>query len=46
MEVMDSPVIQEITTKNVITKSNLPVCEYAVNPYVGCTGVSTAMPAL
>lgn len=37
MEVMDSPVIQEITTKNVITKSNLPVCEYAVNPYVGCT---------
>ena len=23
--------------KNIISKSNLPVCEYTVNPYVGCT---------
>lgn len=30
-------IIKEITTKNIISKSNLPVCEYAVNPYVGCT---------
>ena len=29
--------IKEIKVKNVITKSNLPVCEYSVNPYVGCT---------
>ena len=34
---MDSPVIQEIIVKNILTKSNLPVCEYSVNPYVGCT---------
>ena len=30
-------IIKEITTKSIISKSNLPVCEYAVNPYVGCT---------
>lgn len=30
-------IIKEIETKSVITKSNLPVCEYSVNPYVGCT---------
>lgn len=29
--------IKEIEVKNVITKSNLPVCEYSANPYVGCT---------
>ena len=29
--------IKEIEVKIVITKSNLPVCEYSVNPYVGCT---------
>lgn len=29
--------IQEINTKSVISKSNLPVCDYSVNPYVGCT---------
>ncbi len=31
------PVIREIETKNVITKTDIPVCDYAVNPYVGCT---------
>ncbi len=34
---MDSLLIREIKVKNIITKSNLPVCEYSVNPYVGCT---------
>ena len=31
------PLIRETAGKSVITKSNLPVCEYSVNPYVGCT---------
>ena len=31
------PIIQEITVKSVLTKSNLPVSDYSVNPYVGCT---------
>ena len=34
---MESPVIRKIEVKSVVTKSNLPVCEYSVNPYVGCT---------
>lgn len=29
--------IQTIRVKSVLSKSNLPVCEYSVNPYVGCT---------
>ena len=29
--------IRNIETKNVMTKSNLPVGGYSVNPYVGCT---------
>lgn len=29
--------IREIEVKGVVTKSNLPVCQYSVNPYVGCT---------
>lgn len=29
--------IQEISVKSVISKSNLPVCDYSVNPYVGCS---------
>ena len=34
---MSSPIIQEVKVKNILSKSNLPVCEYSVNPYVGCT---------
>lgn len=30
-------IIKEVETKNVLTKSNLPVSDYSVNPYVGCT---------
>lgn len=29
--------IQDINTKNIMTKSKLPVGGYSVNPYVGCT---------
>lgn len=31
------PIIKEISVKSIITKSNLPVCDYSVNPYVGCS---------
>ena len=34
---MPNPIIREIQVKSVLSKSNLPVCEYSVNPYVGCT---------
>lgn len=30
-------VIRKKTVKSIITESDLPVCEFAVNPYVGCT---------
>lgn len=33
---MESPIVNEIQVKSVLSKSNLPVCEYSVNPYVGC----------
>ena len=29
--------LKEINVKSVLTKSNLPVSDYSVNPYVGCT---------
>ena len=29
--------VKTIYTKSVLSKSNLAVCEYSVNPYVGCT---------
>lgn len=34
---MSSLILNEIQVKSVLSKSNLPVCEYSVNPYVGCT---------
>jgi DNA repair photolyase len=34
---MNIPLIREIQTKNILSKSNLPVCEYSANPYTGCT---------
>lgn len=33
---MGVPVIQKIEAKSILSKSNLPVCEFSVNPYVGC----------
>ena len=30
-------IIKEIETKNILTKSNLPVSDYSVNPYIGCS---------
>lgn len=30
-------IIKPVEVKSVITKSNLPVSDYSVNPYVGCT---------
>ncbi|WP_420341587.1 radical SAM protein [[Clostridium] symbiosum] len=30
-------IIKEIETKSIFTKSNLPVSDYSVNPYVGCS---------
>lgn len=34
---MTELIIHEIEVKSILSKSNLPVCEYSVNPYVGCT---------
>lgn len=34
---MSELIINEIHVKNILSRSNLPVCEYSVNPYVGCT---------
>ena len=37
-EVKESSIlIQDVETKNIMTKSSLPVGGYSVNPYVGCT---------
>ena len=36
-EDMADPVIREIKVRDILTKSDLPVCDYSVNPYVGCT---------
>lgn len=33
----DNILIRDIETKNIMTKSTLPVGGYSVNPYVGCT---------
>lgn len=31
------PILKNIEVKSVFTKTDVPVCDYAVNPYVGCT---------
>ena len=35
--IMEDMVIKEIGVKSILSRSNLPVCEYSVNPYIGCT---------
>ena len=32
-----NPIIQKVDVKSILTKSNIPVTDYAVNPYIGCT---------
>lgn len=34
---MSEPIVKTIYARSILSKSNLPVCEYSVNPYVGCT---------
>ena len=39
-------IVREIDTKNPLTKSDLPVSDYSLNPYVAAnTAASTAMRA-
>lgn len=35
--ILPDPIIRQIEVKNLLTKSNLPMSDYSVNPYVGCT---------
>ena len=43
-EMMENDIlIRDVETKNIMTKSNLPVGGYSVNPYVGCTHGCTVM---
>ena len=35
-EMIDGILVKETVTKNIMTKSSLPVGGYSVNPYVGC----------
>lgn len=34
---MPELIVKPIEVRSILSKSNLPVCEYSVNPYVGCT---------
>lgn len=34
---MQEPIIKIVEARSILSKSNLPVCEYSVNPYIGCT---------
>ena len=40
---MDCILIGEVETKDIMTKSSLPVGGYSVNPYVGCTHALSPM---
>ena len=42
-EVINGILIREVETKNIMTKSSLPVGGYSVNPYVGYMPASIAM---
>ena len=40
-------IIKEINVKSILTKSDIPVGDYSVNPYIGCThDVNIVMQAL
>ena len=45
-EVIDGILIREVETKNIMTKSSLPVGGYSVNPYVGCTHMPASIAML
>ena len=34
---MTEPILKTVEVRSILSKSNLPVCEYSVNPYTGCT---------
>lgn len=34
---MNNVAVRTVPAKSVVTKSNLPVCDFSVNPYVGCS---------
>lgn len=34
---MTEPILKTVEVRSIMSKSNLPVCEYSVNPYTGCT---------
>lgn len=34
---MTGPIVKVVDTKNIMTKTDPPVCDYAANPYIGCT---------
>ena len=36
-EIANEPIIRQIEAKNILSKSNLPVCDFSANPYTGCT---------
>lgn len=36
-QAMNNLIIREVQVKSILSKSSLPVCEYSVNPYTGCT---------
>lgn len=34
---MPEPILKHVEVRSILSKSNLPVGEYSVNPYIGCT---------